>query len=121
MPCCTYLTEQQYTAPLADKEMQELLTELRETTKEDWRIGEHRVQFPRLFRKPIVKVYYELYVDVCKGIEFQVINPCREVGQDAFALPSRSQIMNYILGYLAGISYTKRKNTPITGDKESMK
>ena len=117
MPAFTYLNDSDYTKPLDDSEMQELLTELRDRTKTDWRIGECHYTIPRLFRKPVVRKYYQLYAHSCCS-EFQVINPVREKEQDCFSVPSRSQIANYILGYLAGLDF---KHRPTTGESKTDK
>ena len=115
MPAFTYLNDHDYTEPLSDSDMQELLTELRERTENDWRIGEYTYEARRLFRKPITLKYYQLYVHT-NCCEFQVINPVRDIGADVFEIPTRSQIMNYMLGYLAGMDFKPR---PIDGpDRE---
>ena len=73
MPMCTYLGDDQHTAPTSDQELNTLLAEVRSATGEDWRIGEHESLRLVPFRGTRVKRTYTLYAHVSGG-EFQVLN-----------------------------------------------
>ena len=101
MPCCTYLSDNEHTTETTDKELNELLAEVRKLTGHDWRMREMVSVRKRLFRKPTTRKYYMLYSHVA-AIEFQIIN---------FYRPERKDevfgSMNFVndAGYLAAFFY----------------
>lgn len=98
MPMCTYLGEGQHTEPTTDDELNELLSDVREATGKDWRIGEQIMREARLLREPIYIKRYTLYNHVGSG-EFQLLN-----------IPQgRDHVACYLYGVLGGISDAKKR------------
>lgn len=109
-----------------DKECDDLLQELRQVTGEDWIVLTYTQRHPRGFfdavrgRPPISFLIYSLYAD-CHG-EWQVINCFTREGVSIFNLgaESRETVMNYMLGYVAGI-YAAQRRPPLLateGDRQ---
>lgn len=117
MPAVTYLSDhvvkQGRTVP-NDKDCDELLQELRQATSEDWIIEVikrplWKRRWHRLgYRQDGERTYYTLYAD-CHG-EWQIINVVTPQGGSVFCGASREDVMNFILGYLAGL-YQAGKTT----------
>ena len=115
MPGFTYLSDSEVrawrTVP-GDKDCNDLLQEFRQATGEDWVIGvreydTYKRKWHRLGRKVTGKAkFYTLYAD-CHG-EWQVINLVTPEGGSVFhgSKQSREDVMNFMLGYLAGIYHT---------------
>lgn len=121
MPAITYLSlqeESDWASVPDDKDINELLQELRKTTGENWLIGRHQVavrhgQFwKRLFRKPAPLTSWTLYAD-CHG-EWQVMSLVTPHGSSIFHLweHSREAIMNFMLGYIGAWQRVARTMTP---------
>lgn len=111
MPICTYLSSADRKACLrsGDKDIDELLDEVRQKTGEEWLIEKVETTKRRWFRKPETVVRYTLYVDVFDHIEYQVINFCRDWDWSINTVVPKSCIVNYLHGYLGGIYFKERK------------
>ena len=118
MPAFTYLSDsevREWRSVSDDKECNDLLQEFRKATGEDWLIGVRQWPVRRTFwkwlrRTPItLHKHHTLYAD-CHG-EWQVINLVTPNGGSVFygSAQSREDIMNFMLGYLAGIDHISRK------------
>lgn len=107
MPCCTYLSNDEFRQPTSDAEINSLLTNVRGVTGEDWRIQETIHEDRRWFRSPLLIKRYELFVHV-HGPEFQSINFYRPDRADSY-LPSinlsnsAEHVAAYLYGVLAGV------------------
>ncbi len=97
-----------------DKECDDLLQELRAATGEDWVILTYPQERPRSVADMVLGrggdpyTIYSLYAD-CHG-EWQDINCVTAKGGSIFdkGAESREAIMNYMLGYLAGLQDARR-------------
>lgn len=105
MPMITYLMDGELkslrTVP-GDRELDELLQQLRGETGDEWLIRSTPVLNKRWFRKPKYSTSYTLYYGLDNGIEFQVINLCNGHGRRVAGF-QREHVINYILGFLAGL------------------
>lgn len=107
MPMTTFLYDSDLNVPTSNKELNEMLKEIRSVTGENWQIIEREKR--RLFRR-LVKVY-ELYVEVGGIGPFQVINFYREnTGTSINESNSTELVMAYLTGILAGIQIGGRKD-----------
>lgn len=73
MPLCTWISDDSYTQPTTDGELNRLLAEVRNKTGDDWRISERIREEKRWFRRPRTVKHYCLFGPL-GGIDFQVIN-----------------------------------------------
>jgi hypothetical protein len=111
MPCCTYLSDNEYTQPTSDVELNSLLSEVCERTGDDWRICETIFEVRRWFRTAKVLKRYELFSHV-SGPEFQCVNFYRPDREDDY-LPSinlrndAGYVAAYLYGVLAGVQLAK--------------
>lgn len=117
MPAFTYLSNAQvdrYSIVLGDEECNDILQQLRRATGENWLVRVDVIDRPRRwFRKAPPIRCYTLYAD-CHG-EWQVINLVVADGGSIFVASehSRDAVMNYMLGYIAGVRAAhKRGDTP---------
>lgn len=103
MPCCTYLSDNEYTQPTSDVELNDLLAEVRQATGDDWRICEIVRERRRWLRAPLVTKEYELFHHVV-GPEFQEVNFYRpERLENCFNfVNSAGHVAAYLYGVLAG-------------------
>lgn len=118
MPAVTYFTEHEAEAmrvvPM-DKEVNDLLLELRSITGEDWIISVGTYSPYRSFWQwllshpgdpaPVVRVY-SLYVAIITNYEYQIINlqvPQSDSGSVFVpSAASRAMVMNFMMGYING-------------------
>lgn len=110
MPVTTYLSHQERESwkQVKDKELNELLQEMRQIDK-GWLI-ETRLFVNKRFFKTETFERYSLYCDF--GIEAQIINfpPNTSEASSINTVVSRDMIMSYLLGYLAGKGDNHAKN-----------
>lgn len=109
MPCCTYLNQDEFKQPTSNKVLNDLLSEVRESTGDDWRLEEVTVEERKWWFKTVEHKVYVLYNHV-HGPEFQVINfyhsPLK--GDNSINFCNDDELVAaYLLGLLAGISLTK--------------
>src|SRR4051794_27867537 len=106
MPCVTYYSDSEvrhHQERLNDKDIQELLDEVKSRTGETWFVRKDDYQVKRgLLRKPRIVTLYEILAD-CHG-EWQIINfpPDEQGGWSINHDVSRAKIITYLLGYLGG-------------------
>jgi hypothetical protein len=118
MPAVTYLSDwevRNWQAVANDKDCDELLQELRKATGENWLISvNERPAFKRAWHRlwnvqtRTIK-FYTLYAD-CHG-EWQIISLVTPYGSSIFhswGERDRECIMNYMLGYLGGLTAARR-------------
>lgn len=108
MPAVTYLHDWEVAEGrqvLEDPECNELLQEFRNVTCRDWIIRVHVITEKRFMRKDRQHRLYTLYND-CHG-EWQVMNMVTPPGATTEYYEcwhqSRQAVMNYMLGFMAGI------------------
>lgn len=99
MPICTYLSATQYRNDISDSHLQELLNDVRDATKNDWRIGVVVDSTTGFFRKKHVR-YYSLYNHV-NGGEFQIINFYIPDCESCSTVVSAEVIAAYLLGVMS--------------------
>jgi len=95
MPVVTYLTENECTKSTSDEELNNLLSEIREKTKKDWRINERVFTTYFFFKKSKVEKFFTLYNNTF-SCEFQIIN----LGHHGL-----DTVKAYLLGYLGGLEH----------------
>lgn len=129
MPAFTYLSDsevRQWSRVEGDKDCDELLQELRRLSGENWIIGRqtipvcHASLWKMIFCKPPEPyVSWTLYAD-CHG-EWQVINLVTPEGGSNFhaSAQGREDIMNFMLGYIAGLHRRREATAPLQGNAES--
>jgi hypothetical protein len=105
MTICTYLHNDEYTAPTSNKTLNETLAEVRALTGEDWRVAERTRCTRRFLRRPIETKVYELYVGVGgpPNIDFQIINFYRAHDWSINTLNSAEHVIAYLYGVIAGM------------------
>lgn len=108
MPCCTYLSGDEYTKPTSDSELNDLLRCVREATGDDWRIGEQEFVVRRWFRRQKVVKQYTLYNHVA-SVEFQIVNFYRPDREDNSInmINDAGFVAAYLYGVLAGVQTTQ--------------
>lgn len=108
MPGYTYLTDQEAQRGLTvptDKELDELLQEVRGLTGQEWIIRTHDIYFRRHWWSTLEHRYhYTLYWYTGHGIEYQVINLRTPGGGSVFGGSTQSacDIANYLMGVING-------------------
>ncbi len=119
MPMCTYLNDNEHLTPTGITALDEVLTDMRKETGEDWRVGAHTYEFHRWFRKPVRRTWYALYRNMGMG-EFQCINFYRD-GTDWSINPdvTAELIVAYCYGYLGGRHCALLQRQPIKPIKPS--
>ena len=111
MPACMYVSDHElkaWSTVEEDEECNDLLQQLRKSTGENWLI---QVRQPQTSTKwwsrkepPLVKTY-TLYFHLW-ALEVQVINLCTEYDTGSvFSSSSRSDVMNYMMGYINGLLF----------------
>ncbi|CAJ0893953.1 hypothetical protein R77569_04357 [Ralstonia mannitolilytica] len=104
MPMCSYFGDNQAKQPTGDKALDDLLSEVRETTGMDWRIWWKEYEIRKPLRKPIKARHYSLIVET-RAPEFQVINFYRDnTDWSINGSVSKELIYAYLYGLLAGHS-----------------
>ena len=100
---CTYLTESEFKnwTKVSDKELDETFQEVRTIFGDKYFLSERKFLRKRWLRKPVEKTLYSLYVLTHKP-EVQEINFCQEWEYSINTCVSRSYIITYLLGMLAG-------------------
>ena len=111
MPVCTWLDSDEYTQPTSNKDLNDLLKEVRERTGDDWRISERVVHERRFLRKPRMHRRYELYVQTV-GSEFQIINLARDHEWSINTVNTAELVANYLLGFLGGMDQSRFSAQP---------
>lgn len=116
MPAVTYLRDDEVASGRSipdDKEADELLQQLRNLTGEDWIVMILPIWIrDRWWKRPRQTKRYTLYAD-CHG-EWQIMNLVTPDGGSLFhggAERSREDVMNFMLGMIAGI-HDERKHGP---------
>lgn len=106
---CTWLNEQEFEKykQVSDKDVNDLLRDIR-AIDDRFYINEVKVSMNRLFRKPVVKSYYTLYICL-GGMDVQAINFCQEHTWSINTSVSKSYMVTYLLGVLHGINIEMNK------------
>lgn len=124
MPAVTYLRDHEvraWASVPSDKDLNDLLQELRTLTKENWLIQRREIEtrhasfWKRIFCKPPANhVQWTMYAD-CRG-EWQVMSFATANGSSIFnaCAHERENIINFMLGYIGGY----RRATPPHERKE---
>jgi len=117
MPVTTYLSDQDvrsWQLVPEDKDCDELLQDLRRQTGKNWLISVHnhpkwKLAWHRLWPVKTEEIFkaYTLYAD-CHG-EWQIINLVTPSGGSVFGASCREDVMNFMLGYLAGIHHVRKQ------------
>lgn len=111
MVCVTYLSDNEvrrFRTVEDDKDCNDILQGLRKLTGEEWLIRVMPLSYKTgvwPFRKEVSWKLYTLYYGTLHG-EYQVINLVNENGSTIFdptPRNSRCHVMNYMLGYIAGV------------------
>lgn len=109
----TYLSqsEREKWVSVEDKDINELLQEVRGTFGNEHLISSRQVVGKRFLRKPITKTLYSIYVG--KDVEVQVINFCQEHAWSINSDVTKSYVITYLLGMLTGYAYVMQKQERI--------
>ncbi len=120
MPVTTYVSQSEAAAARSvpgDKECDDLLGEIRRLTGEDWIVrtyprGKPWTIWHYFMLSPEVEIWraYEILVDV--GGEWQIINLVTENNSGSVFFESKSSrehVMNFMLGYISGMTMQKRR------------
>jgi hypothetical protein len=108
MCICVWLGEAKYTEPTSNKDLNELLQEVREATGDDWRLQEKIRKIRRhWFKGERTVSVYSLYNHL-HSIEFQVINfYCEEDDYSIHTMCSADVMAAYLTGILTGLQCRK--------------
>lgn len=107
MPCTTYLHESELNVPTSNKEINDLLKELRTATAEDWQITE-KIQKARIFSRSTKR--YEIFKYVGGMGPYQIMNFYKEDAESSINFGiSADTLMAYMLGILVGMDSANRK------------
>lgn len=107
---CTYLNESEYEkySSVADKELNELLQEVREKFDGKYYIQTNKHIQKRIFRKPKEYISYTLYGCLGKP-EVQIFNFPKDSGSGIGECTGRAQIMTLFYGLLNGMKHEQQK------------
>jgi hypothetical protein len=107
----TFLHDGEQNQVLKNKEIAELLAEVREKTDENWQVIEHEhVSRPRWFKETIRTLSYELYVEVGGCLPFQQINFYRDEMSSSINIRITAElIIAYFYGMLSGLNNLKKE------------
>jgi hypothetical protein len=117
MPATTYLGEHEATQPTGDADIDELLTEVREVTGEDWRCERFEFDVGLLWwskRRQIFTLYKRVDTARLGSGEYQIINFAPDVvgGWSINHEAQRSRIIAYLHGMLGGLETAKHEWFP---------
>jgi len=105
---CLYDSEQNQV--LKNKEISELLDEIREVTGENWQVIEREYITKFWFKENIKTISYELYVEVGGCLSFQMINFYRdEMSSSINPRVTAELIIAYFYGMLSVLNNVKEK------------
>jgi hypothetical protein len=107
----TFLHDGEQNQALKNKEMSELLAEVREVTGENWQVIEREYITKFWFKENIRTLSYELYVEVGEVGPFQQINFYRDEMSSSINIRVTAElIIAYFYGMLSGIQCCKLKD-----------
>lgn len=107
MTCTTYLDESELNVPTSNKEVNDLLKELRTATTEDWQITE-KFEKTGIFSKG--RHSYQVFKYVGGMGPYQVMNFYKEDAESSINFGiSADTLMAYMLGILVGMDSANRK------------
>ena len=106
----TCLHDSEQDQVLKNKEIAELLSEVREKTGENWQVVEREhISKPRWFKETVRTFRYELYIEVGGCMPFQMINFYRdEMSSSINPKVTAELIVAYFLGMLGGLQFNER-------------
>ena len=106
----TSLYDSEQNQVIKNKEIAELLAEVREKTGENWQVIEREyVSRPRWFKEIVRTFRYELYVEVGGCMPFQMINFYRDKMTSSINTRTNAElIIAYFYGMLSGLQFNER-------------
>lgn len=115
MTCVTWSDMSGKSQTVTDKDLKELLEEIRSLSGIAWELEEFEVERRRWFRKPIKEKRYSLYNPIANGVEWQIIN---HMGNSDWSINhdvTKAQVGSLMVGYRMGFYDSKRNR--IEGEK----
>ena len=110
MTCVVWCDMSGVSQKVTDKDLLDLLADLRRLSGDQWELEELQVSIRRWFRKPRKEKWYTLYFPISGGLEWQIINHVGDTDWSINHAVTKSKVGSLMVGYRMGFSDAKRKD-----------
>jgi hypothetical protein len=103
----TFLHDSELNVPTSNEELNKILKTVRDETKEDWQVIERSYVQRKIFKKPVVVKYFELYKWIGGFGPWQLINFYRANSETSINTENSADVVvSFLMGIRSGF-YTK--------------